>query len=55
MVQLNESQQNEIRKLIGQNRRMEAVQKVWNWSRAGMKASKEYVDRIIGSREASQA
>jgi hypothetical protein len=55
MVQLNESQQNEIRKLIRQNRRIEAVKKVWNWSRAGMKASKAYVDGIIGSMNASQA
>jgi hypothetical protein len=55
MIQLNESQQNEIQKLIGQNRRIEAVKKVWSWSRAGMKASKAYVDRIIGRMEASQA
>lgn len=53
MVILNKMQENEVRKLIAQNRRLEAVKKVWGWSRAGMKAAKKYVDKLTKERHLS--
>jgi len=46
MIVLNKMQETEVRKLVAQNRRLEAVKKVWGWSRAGMKAAKNYVDQL---------
>ena len=53
MVVLNKMQETEVRKLIAQNRRLEAVKKVWGWSRAGMKAAKRYVDHLSRERHIS--
>ncbi|MGB0522085.1 MAG: hypothetical protein ACPGJS_03955 [Flammeovirgaceae bacterium] len=53
MVVLTKTQETEVRRLLAQNRRLEAVKKVWGWSRAGMKAAKKYVDRITSERHLS--
>lgn len=55
MVVLNKMQETEVRKLIAQNRRLEAVKKVWGWSRAGMKAAKKYVDNLSKTRHISHS
>lgn len=55
MVVLNKAQESEVRKLIAQNRRLEAVKKVWGWSRSGMKAAKAYVDQLSKGRQLSHS